>query len=52
MKSIIESVFAEDPFAVVVGELVVSTLSDGELDRAARLLVEEDYGLGRPPGGP
>ena len=49
MKSIIESVFAEDPPAVVLGELEVATVSGEELSRAALLLEEEHYlGAARP----
>ena len=58
-----ESVFAEDPHAVVLGELEVSTVSGEELQRASRLLEEEHYlgaarsvgrtlGSGGPPRGP
>ena len=51
MKSIIESVFAEDPPAVVLGELEVATVSGEELLRAARLLEKEHYlGAARPVG--
>lgn len=51
MNPIIESVFAEDPPAVVLGELEVSTVSGEELHRAARLLEEEHYlGAARPMG--
>ena len=41
MKSANESVFAQDPPAVVLGELKVSTVSGEELPRAASLLEEE-----------
>ena len=41
MKSHIESVFAEDPPAVVLGELEVATVSGEDLHRAALLLEEE-----------
>jgi hypothetical protein len=51
MKPAIESVFAQDPPAVVLGELKVSTLSSEELPRAASLLEEEHYlGAARPVG--
>ena len=51
MKSIIESVFAEDPPAVVLGELEVATVSGEDLSRAALLLEEEHYlGAARPVG--
>ena len=51
MKSAIESVFAEDPPAVVLGELEVSTVDGEDLARAARLLEEEHYlGAVRPVG--
>ena len=41
MKSELKSVFAEDPSAVVLGELKVVTLGDEDLPRAASLLEEE-----------
>jgi hypothetical protein len=51
MKPAIEAVFAEDPPAVVLGELKVATVSGEELERAARLLEEEHYlGAARPVG--
>ena len=51
MNPIIESVFAEDPPAVVLGELEVSTVSGEGLQRASRLLEEEHYlGAARPVG--
>lgn len=51
MKSELESVFAEDPPAVVLGELEVMTLGDGDIPRAAILLEEEHYlGVARPVG--
>jgi len=51
MKSIIESVFAEDPPAVVLGELEVATVSGEDLHRAALLLEEEHYLGGVRPVG-
>ncbi len=43
--------FAEDPPAVVLGELEVMTVSDEDLPRAAGLLKEEhDLGAARPVG--
>ena len=51
MNPIIESVFAEDPPGVVLGESEVATLSGEEPHRAARLLEEERYlGAARPVG--
>ena len=51
MNSQIETVFAEDPPAVVLGELEISTLRGEVLRDAARLLDEEHYlGAGRPVG--
>ena len=51
MKSLIESVFAEDPPGVVLGESEVATLSGEEPHRAALLLEEEHYlGAARPVG--
>ena len=51
MNPIIESVFAEDPPAVFLGELEISTVSGEELQRAACLLEEEHYlGAARPVG--
>ena len=43
MNSTIESVFAEDPSSVVLGELEVMTLSGEDLMRATSLLEEEHY---------
>jgi len=51
MNSEIEIVFAEDPAAVVLGELEVVTVCGAELARAARLLEDEHYlGAARPVG--
>ena len=51
MNSQIETVFAEDPPAVVLGELEISTLRGDVLRDAARLLDGEHYlGAGRPVG--
>jgi len=51
MNSELESVFAEDPPAVVLGELEVTTLGDEDIPRAAILLEEEHYlGAARPVG--
>jgi hypothetical protein len=53
MISDIESVFAVDPPAVVLGELEVITVGSEELPRAARLLKEEHYlGAARSGGTP
>jgi hypothetical protein len=51
MISDIESVFAVDPPAVVLGELEVVTVGSEDLPRAVRLLEEEHYlGAARPVG--
>ena len=51
MNSFIDPVYAEDPPAVVLGELEVSTVNGEELHRAALLLEEEHYlGAARPVG--
>jgi hypothetical protein len=51
MKAEFESVFDEDPPAVVLGELEVVSLGAEDLPRAARLLDEEHYlGAARPVG--
>jgi hypothetical protein len=51
MNSELESVFTEDPPAVVLGELEVMTVGDVDLPRAAGLLEEEHYlGVARPVG--
>ncbi len=51
MNSTIEIVFAEDPPAVVLGELEVTTLADEDMPRAALLLEDEHYlGAARPVG--
>jgi hypothetical protein len=51
MNSEIEIVFAEDPPAVVLGELEVATVGGEDLPRAALLLEEEHYlGAARPVG--
>ena len=51
MNSEIENVFAEDPPAVVLGELEISTLRGDALRDAAGLLEEQHYlGAGRPVG--
>jgi len=51
MNSELESVFAEDPPAVVLGVLEAMTAGDGDLPRAARLLEEEhDLGVARLVG--
>ncbi|MCU0777602.1 MAG: DUF4338 domain-containing protein [Akkermansiaceae bacterium] len=51
MNSELESVFAQDPPAVVLGELEVMTLGDEDIARAAILLEEEhDLGAARPVG--
>jgi len=51
MNSEIDIVFAEDPAAVVLGELEVATVCGDELARAARLLEDEHYlGAARPVG--
>lgn len=51
MNSKLESVFAEDPPAVVLGKLEVVTLGDEDLPRAALLLEDEHYlGAARPGG--
>ena len=51
MNSKIDTVFAEDPPAVVLGELEISTLRGDALRDAACLLEEEHYlGAGRPVG--
>lgn len=51
MNSELESVFAEDPSVVVLGELEVATVGGEDLPRAVRLLEEEHYlGAARPVG--
>jgi hypothetical protein len=51
MKSEAECVFAEDPSAVVLGELEVVTVGEEDLPRVGRLLEEEHYlGAARPVG--
>lgn len=51
MNSEIETVFAADPPAVVLGELEIATLHGDDLRRAAGLLADEHYlGAGRPVG--
>jgi len=51
MNSKTETVFAEDPPAVVLGELEISTLHGDALSDATDLLNEEHYlGAGRPVG--
>jgi len=51
MNPMIETVFAEDPPAVVLGELQACTVGGEDLRRAAGLLEEEHYlGAARPVG--
>lgn len=51
MKSKIESVFVQDPPAVVLGELEITSLNGEDLRRAAVLIDDEHYlGAGRPVG--